>query len=164
MALGIPICCLRCQAGLGETILHRFHHYARTQSAWHFALIVLYTYLGISHMNGTWPALAWQQWLLASTFPWCLQKGRHLWSLLWTTMPYAFIMRIGRCPMWRIYCGRSSWIMGAWPDFALVEYKSFIRLGQPRRFVSLTNIGCSILFLALKFVFRFTGTLWSVGL
>jgi hypothetical protein len=78
MAPGIPVSYLRCQAGLDETILHRFHHYARTQSAYHFALTVLYTYLGISHMNGAWPAFAWQQWLLGSTLPWRLQKGRHL--------------------------------------------------------------------------------------
>jgi hypothetical protein len=78
MALGILVSYLRCQAGLDETILHRFHHYARTQSAYHFALTVLYTYFGISHMNGTWPALAWQQWLLGSTLPRRLQKGRHL--------------------------------------------------------------------------------------
>jgi hypothetical protein len=82
----------------------------------------------------------------------------------WTTMPCASGMRTGRSPLWRICYGRSSWIMGTRPDSTLVEYKSFIRLGQPRRFVSLTIIGCSILFLALEFVFRFTGTLQSIGL
>jgi hypothetical protein len=81
----------------------------------------------------------------------------------WTTMPCASGMRTGRSPLWRICYGRSSWIMVARLGSALVECKSFIRLGRTRRFASSTILGCSILFLALEFVFRFTGTLPVLG-
>jgi hypothetical protein len=81
MAPGIPISCLRCPDGLEETIIHRFHHCTRTRLAWQYGLTVLYTYLEIPTLNGTWPALTWQQCLLGSPLPRHLQPGRQLWSL-----------------------------------------------------------------------------------
>jgi hypothetical protein len=77
----------------------------------------------------------------------------------WTTMPYASGMRTGRCPLWRICYGRSSWIMVARPGSALTICRSSIRLRWPRHFASSTIPGCSILFLELEFVSRFTGIL-----
>ena len=74
--------CICCIGGAIETILHRFHHCTKTQTAWNFGLTVLYLSQQIPLIQGHWDSLTWQQGLLESKHMHKLKRGMALWSLL----------------------------------------------------------------------------------